>query len=243
VSATSTHARPVARTPCPTRARAERSSSEMSQMRKNELEMLAREVDDQYAALVLLAGYVGLHWGELAGLRRQRLRLSNGRSMSSTLIEIDGGRLESGPQDGQPNGDDPQLRGGNPPEHMTVSRVRATSSRPRVRRRAWEQEPRRFRWAQPSTFLPKSGKPPETTPFAASSLALATCSWVVELVPRSSRSPKGERPRVRPWTIARWGPSPSSSPTSRGRRGFYGISAPSVTGRCLTSTAGSCAGR
>ncbi|HKE54888.1 MAG TPA: hypothetical protein VKC55_08990 [Actinomycetota bacterium] len=40
-------------------------------MRKNELEMLAREVDDQYAASVLLPGYVGLRWEERqAELRR-----------------------------------------------------------------------------------------------------------------------------------------------------------------------------
>ena len=71
---------------------------EMRFLTADELQGLAAEVDARYAALVLLAGYGGLRWGETAGLRRERIRLLERKlDIVETLIEIDGGRLESGP--------------------------------------------------------------------------------------------------------------------------------------------------
>jgi hypothetical protein len=80
---------------------------EMRFLTADELQGLAGEVDERYAALVLLAGYVGLRWGETAGLPRKRLRLLERKlDIAETLIEIDGGRLESGPPtDWQSDGD------------------------------------------------------------------------------------------------------------------------------------------
>jgi integrase len=58
------------------------------------LEGLADEVGDANRALVLTAGYLGLRWGELAGLKRSRLNPIKGTlEVAETLVELNG-RLE-----------------------------------------------------------------------------------------------------------------------------------------------------
>ncbi len=59
-----------------------------------ELEHLADEVGDRYRALVLLAGWGGLRWGEAAGLRVANLNLLRRTvSVVESLTEVEG-RLE-----------------------------------------------------------------------------------------------------------------------------------------------------
>lgn len=88
----------IGRTPCVGVKLPPVRRKEMRFLTADELQVLADDVGERYVALVLLAGYVGLRWGELAGLRRERLRLLERKiDIVETLIEIDGGRLESGP--------------------------------------------------------------------------------------------------------------------------------------------------
>jgi integrase len=88
----------IGRTPCVGAKLPAVQRREMRFLTADELQALAGNVGERYVALVLLAGYVGLRWGETAGLRRERLRLLEKKlDIVETLIEIDGGRLESGP--------------------------------------------------------------------------------------------------------------------------------------------------
>ena len=58
---------------------------------------LADAVPPQYRALILTAAYTGLRWGELAGLREERLDLDRRRiDVAEILIEVDGA-LSFGP--------------------------------------------------------------------------------------------------------------------------------------------------
>ncbi len=58
-----------------------------------EVESLSAAIDDRFRALVLLAAYSGLRWGELAGLRMQNLDLLRGRvTVVEVLARGDGGR-------------------------------------------------------------------------------------------------------------------------------------------------------
>ena len=56
-----------------------------------EVEHLAASIDPRFRALILLATYGGLRFGELAGLRRSRVDLLRGRVIvAETLVEVDG---------------------------------------------------------------------------------------------------------------------------------------------------------
>lgn len=56
-----------------------------------EVEHLAASIDPRFRALILLAAYGGLRFGELAGLRRSRVDLLRGRVIvAETLVEVDG---------------------------------------------------------------------------------------------------------------------------------------------------------
>ena len=56
-----------------------------------EVELLAASIDHRFRALVLLAAYGGLRFGELGGLRRSRVDLLRGRVfVAETLVEVDG---------------------------------------------------------------------------------------------------------------------------------------------------------
>ena len=61
-----------------------------------ELHRLAEEVPDRYKTLVLTAGYLGLRWSELAGLKVDAIRfLSRELDVREKLVEV-GGHLRSG---------------------------------------------------------------------------------------------------------------------------------------------------
>lgn len=67
-----------------------------------ELELLARELNERYAALILTAGYTGLRWGELAGLKRTRLNLLRRRiDVVETVVEISGQLVTGPPKTGE----------------------------------------------------------------------------------------------------------------------------------------------
>lgn len=52
---------------------------------------------ERFRALVLLAVFAGLRWGELAGLRRRHLDLQQGTvTVEVTIYELDGGKLQEG---------------------------------------------------------------------------------------------------------------------------------------------------
>jgi integrase len=57
----------------------------------SELERLSATVPERHRALVLVAGYLGLRWGEACGLKRARLNLLKGSlEVSEILLEIKG---------------------------------------------------------------------------------------------------------------------------------------------------------
>jgi len=62
-----------------------------------ELERLATEIGPRYGPLILTAGYTGLRWSELAGLKRKRVNILKRRiDAVETVVEI-GGRQVTGP--------------------------------------------------------------------------------------------------------------------------------------------------
>ena len=59
---------------------------------------LSQLIDRRYAALVLLAAFTGLRWGELVALRRSDLDLERGTvTVSRKFAELQGGRRVAGP--------------------------------------------------------------------------------------------------------------------------------------------------
>jgi integrase len=66
-------------------------SPEMRFASPEQINALAAEVPPRYRALVLLAGYCGLRWGELVGLRRHRIDLeARTVAVVEQMTEIDG---------------------------------------------------------------------------------------------------------------------------------------------------------
>jgi len=62
-----------------------------------ELNELADAMAPRFRAMVLLAGYRGLRWGEIAGLRRERVNLLRNRiEVSEILVEV-AGKFSFGP--------------------------------------------------------------------------------------------------------------------------------------------------
>jgi integrase len=71
--------------------------TEMRFLTAPELSSLAGTVGPRFGPLILTAGYMGLRWGELAGLKRERVRLLDRRiDVTETITEV-GGRLHAGP--------------------------------------------------------------------------------------------------------------------------------------------------
>jgi integrase len=59
---------------------------------------LAEAIDPRYSAMVLLAAYCSLRFGELAGLRRARLDLLHRTvTVEESAVEVSGGRVVFGP--------------------------------------------------------------------------------------------------------------------------------------------------
>jgi integrase len=81
----------ISRSPCRGVKLPRVDKTEMRFLSAPELERLADAVPARYRALVLTSGYVGLRWGEVAGLKRQRLNVLRGTlTVAETLAEVKG---------------------------------------------------------------------------------------------------------------------------------------------------------
>jgi integrase len=74
-------------------------SGEQRFLAAGEVEVLADAIDIRFRALVLLAAYGGLRFGELAGLRRNRIDILGGRVVvAETLVENNGRLIFGSPK-------------------------------------------------------------------------------------------------------------------------------------------------
>lgn len=77
--------------PCTIKGAAPERSPEMRTAIIDQVAKLAEAVPPWYRALVLLAAYGGLRWGELAGLCRRHVDLAGGTvTVEQQLLEVDG---------------------------------------------------------------------------------------------------------------------------------------------------------
>jgi integrase len=84
-------ARYLAVNPCGLRGAAGDDTSEMRIATVDQLAAIANRVPTRYRALVLVAAYGGLRWGELVGLRRKRIDLEAGTvTVAEQLLEVNG---------------------------------------------------------------------------------------------------------------------------------------------------------
>jgi integrase len=88
----------ITRSPCIGIALAkETSRQEMHFLDPDEVSRLAAAVDERYRALIVSAAYTGLRWGELAGLRVERVNFLRGTiNVVEALTEVNG-HLQFGP--------------------------------------------------------------------------------------------------------------------------------------------------
>jgi integrase len=76
------------------------ASAEQRFLSRDEVETLAASIEPRFTALVLLAAYGGLCFGELAGLRRKRVDVRRGRvTVAETLTDVNGVLSFGPPQD------------------------------------------------------------------------------------------------------------------------------------------------
>jgi integrase len=84
-------ARYLAINPCGIRGAASDGTSEMRIATVDQVVAIADRVPCRYRALVLVAAFGGLRWGELVGLRRRRVDLEAGTvSVAEQLLEVNG---------------------------------------------------------------------------------------------------------------------------------------------------------
>jgi integrase len=87
----------LARNPCTVRGAAAEPAPEMRFATVTQVAALADAIPPRFRALVLVAAYTGLRWGELAGLRVKRVDLLHRRiTVAEQLLEVRG-RLAFGP--------------------------------------------------------------------------------------------------------------------------------------------------
>jgi integrase len=81
----------IVRNPCSVKGAAAERAPEMRVATVAQVAALAEAIDPRYRALVLVAAYAGLRWGELVGLRVKRVDLLHGRiTVTEQATEIDG---------------------------------------------------------------------------------------------------------------------------------------------------------
>jgi integrase len=85
------------RNPCTVTGAGVERVREMRHLSVPELLRLAGLVPDRYRAMVLLAGFGGLRWGELVGLRRRHLNLAHATVTVAGQVTEVGGRFIAGP--------------------------------------------------------------------------------------------------------------------------------------------------
>jgi integrase len=84
-------ARYLAVNPCSIRGAASDGTPEMRIATVEQVAAIAEQVPARYRALVLVAAFGGLRWGELAGLRRRRVDLKRGIvTVAEQLVEVNG---------------------------------------------------------------------------------------------------------------------------------------------------------
>ena len=87
----------IGRNPCRVKGAGIERSPERPLPTGDEVWGIADAIDERYRALVLMAAFVGLRWGELLGLRRSDVDLETRTvHVLRQIIEVDG-RLEEGP--------------------------------------------------------------------------------------------------------------------------------------------------
>lgn len=88
----------IARNPCKLRGVASERPVEQRAATAEEVERLASVIDPRFRALVLLATYSGLRWGELVGLRKHRVNgLQGTLRVAEQVTQPDGGDFVVGP--------------------------------------------------------------------------------------------------------------------------------------------------
>lgn len=91
----------IARNPCRVKGGGKERSPERRVPTINEVYRIAGELPERYKALVLLAAFTGLRWGELMALQRQDLDLATGTvEVRASMAEV-GGKLIEGPPKSQ----------------------------------------------------------------------------------------------------------------------------------------------
>ena len=84
-------ARYIAVNPCTIRRAASEDTPEMRIATVEQVAAIAARVPRRYRALILVAAFGGLRWGELAGLRRKRVDLEAGTvTVTEQLLEVNG---------------------------------------------------------------------------------------------------------------------------------------------------------
>jgi integrase len=84
-------ARYLAANPCGIRRAASDGTPEMRIATVDQVTAIANQVPRRYRALVLVAAYGGLRWGELVGLRRKRVDLEHSTvTVAEQLVEVNG---------------------------------------------------------------------------------------------------------------------------------------------------------
>ena len=84
-------ARYLAVNPCSIRGAASDGTSEMRIATVEQVAAIAKQLPPRYRALVVVAAFGGLRWGELAGLRRKRVDLERGTvTVAEQLVEVNG---------------------------------------------------------------------------------------------------------------------------------------------------------
>lgn len=79
------------------------SHEEMKFLEPAQIEALADAIEPRYRALIFMAAYTGMRWGELAALRVRRLNLLKGTvDVSGSLAEINGHTHIQPPKTGKP---------------------------------------------------------------------------------------------------------------------------------------------
>jgi integrase len=85
------------RNPCTIKGAGVERAREMRHVSVPELLRLAGLVPDRYRTMVLLAGFGGLRWGELVGLRRRHVELADATVTVAGQVTEVGGRFIAGP--------------------------------------------------------------------------------------------------------------------------------------------------
>jgi integrase len=81
----------IVRNPCSVKGAATERAAEMRVATVAQVAALAEAIHPRFRALVLVAAYAGLRWGELVGLRVKRVDLLHGRiTVAEQATEIDG---------------------------------------------------------------------------------------------------------------------------------------------------------